>query len=190
MNDESREAFETIRNLIEATDKLNNSWMIMLDRVEYNINVRFGKFDGEDCFEAKVRELQHIAEYGDTAEEAFALAIDTIETTAEIFVGKGKEMPLPDTQDVDDTDVVDMSREAFERLIKNNPKHPHGILERDELYHGQYQHGAIQFAFEVYEASRAEVNELRAELEQAKELLSEACAIIIEESNAARKLQI
>tara|TARA_B110000977_G_C11041451_1_gene479039 strand:- start:754 stop:1113 length:360 start_codon:yes stop_codon:yes gene_type:complete len=105
MSNESREAFETIRNLIEATDNLNDYWVILLDRIEYNINVRFDKFDGEECFEAKVRGFQDIAEYGDTAEEARALAIDTIETTAEIFAGKGKYLSLPATQDIIDSAV-------------------------------------------------------------------------------------
>ena len=94
MSNESREAFETIRNLIEATDKINNSWVIMLDRVEYEINVRLGTFDGEECFEAKVRGFHNIAEYGDTAEEAYALAIDTIETTAEILAREIKKREL------------------------------------------------------------------------------------------------
>jgi hypothetical protein len=75
MSNESREAFETIRNLIEATDNLNDYWIILLNSIEYNIN------DGEECFETKVRELPYVAEY------------------------------------VDDTDVVDMSREAFERAF-------------------------------------------------------------------------
>ncbi|WOG27803.1 hypothetical protein [Endozoicomonas sp. 8E] len=54
----------------------------------YNITVRRANFDGEVFFEARVKELPDVAEYADTAEEAYALAIDTIEITAEIFAEK------------------------------------------------------------------------------------------------------
>lgn len=61
----------------------------------YSITVRRANFDGEVFFEARVKELPDVAEYADTAEEAYALAVDTIETTAEIFAEKGKAMPAP-----------------------------------------------------------------------------------------------
>lgn len=61
----------------------------------YNITVRRANFDGEVFFEARVKELPDVAEYADTADEAYALAIDTIEATAEIFAEKGKAMPAP-----------------------------------------------------------------------------------------------
>ena len=51
----------------------------------YNITVRRASFDGEVFFEARVKELPDVAEYADTADEAYALAIDTIEATAGIF---------------------------------------------------------------------------------------------------------
>lgn len=62
---------------------------------EYSITVREGEFNGETCFEARVAELPDVAEYGDSHEEAYDLAIDTIETTAEIFAENGKQMPAP-----------------------------------------------------------------------------------------------
>ncbi|MFA5633320.1 MAG: hypothetical protein WC997_17605 [Porticoccaceae bacterium] len=37
--------------------------------------------------------MPDLAEYGDTAEEAYALAIDAIETTAAALAEKGKPMP-------------------------------------------------------------------------------------------------
>ncbi|UYM17570.1 toxin-antitoxin system HicB family antitoxin [Endozoicomonas euniceicola] len=61
----------------------------------YNITVRRADFDGELFFEARVKELPDVAEYADTFDEAYALAIDTIETTAEVFAEKGKAMPVP-----------------------------------------------------------------------------------------------
>lgn len=72
-----------------------------MDAMQYNITVRKGVFDGETCFEARVAELPDVAEYGDSYEEAYELAIDTIETTAEIFAEKGKQMPAP-MEPVDD----------------------------------------------------------------------------------------
>lgn len=67
----------------------------MVNPQDYSISVRRGVFDGEICFEAKVKELPDIAEYADSYEEAYELAIDSIETTAEIFAEKGRTMPLP-----------------------------------------------------------------------------------------------
>jgi len=61
----------------------------------YNITVRQGIFEGEKCFEARVKELPDIAEYGDSHVEAYELALDSIETTAEVFKEKGRKMPQP-----------------------------------------------------------------------------------------------
>ncbi|MCL1481086.1 MULTISPECIES: toxin-antitoxin system HicB family antitoxin [unclassified Marinobacter] len=61
----------------------------------YNITVRQGLFEGEECFEARVKELPDIAEYGDSHVEAYELALDSIETTAEFFKEKGRKMPQP-----------------------------------------------------------------------------------------------
>lgn len=65
----------------------------MNDARNYNISIRFGSFDGEDCFEARVRELPDVVEYADSYTEAYGLAIDTIATTATIFSEKGLSMP-------------------------------------------------------------------------------------------------
>ena len=59
------------------------------------ITVRKGEFDGETCFEASVRELPDVAEYADTADEAYALAVDTIETTQAALAEQGRSMPAP-----------------------------------------------------------------------------------------------
>ena len=67
----------------------------MVDATQYNITVRKGNFDGEVFFEAKVKELPDVCEYTDTFEEAYELAIDTIEVTAEALRQEGKVMPAP-----------------------------------------------------------------------------------------------
>ncbi len=67
----------------------------MIDASKYTVTVRKGYFDGEECFEARVAELPDVAEYADSFNEAYALAIDTIETTFELFEAKGKSIPQP-----------------------------------------------------------------------------------------------
>ena len=67
----------------------------MFDANLYNITVRKGNFDGEVFFEAKVKELPDVAEYADSYEEAYLLAIDSLETTAEALAEQGKVMPSP-----------------------------------------------------------------------------------------------
>ena len=69
----------------------------MIDPRAYSITVRRSDFEGEVCFEARVKEFPDLAEYGETFEEVYALAIDAIETTAEIFSEKGKSLPDPMT---------------------------------------------------------------------------------------------
>lgn len=64
-----------------------------IDPYAYNITVRRAKVEGEVCFEARVKELPDLIEYADTVEEAYALAVDGIETTAEIMAEKKRAMP-------------------------------------------------------------------------------------------------
>lgn len=67
----------------------------MIDATSYNITIRKGVFDGELCFEARIAEFSDLTEYADSYEEAYTLAIDAIETTAEIFAAQGRAMPPP-----------------------------------------------------------------------------------------------
>ena len=67
----------------------------MIDASKYTITVHKGLFDGEECFEARIAELPEVAEYADSFAEAYNLAIDTIETTAELLAEHGKTMPPP-----------------------------------------------------------------------------------------------
>lgn len=59
----------------------------------YTISVRRDIFDGEVLFEARVKELPDVAEYGESFEEAYDLAIDTIETAATAFAERGQAFP-------------------------------------------------------------------------------------------------
>ena len=60
---------------------------------DYNITVRQTHEEDGPCFEARVRELPDVAEYAETFQEAYDLAIDTIETTAEAMADQGRCMP-------------------------------------------------------------------------------------------------
>lgn len=67
----------------------------MIDPNAYSISIRKGYFDGEECFEARVRELPDLVEYADSVEEAYELAVDGIEATAAAFAERGRAMPKP-----------------------------------------------------------------------------------------------
>lgn len=67
----------------------------MIDPHAYGIEVRRRMIDGETVFEARVRELPDLTEYADSAEDAYALAIDALTTTATVLAGRGKIMPRP-----------------------------------------------------------------------------------------------
>lgn len=64
-----------------------------IDPHAYNITIRRGTFEGDVLFEARVKELPDLAEYGESYEEAYDLAIDAIETAAEAFAEKGRVFP-------------------------------------------------------------------------------------------------
>lgn len=69
--------------------------MTKIDATNYNITVRHGDFGGELCFEAKVKELPDLAEYADSWQEAYELALDAIDTTATLLAEQGRDMPVP-----------------------------------------------------------------------------------------------
>jgi predicted RNase H-like HicB family nuclease len=66
-----------------------------VDAHAYNINIRRGEFDGEILFEARVKEFPDLIEYAESYEDAYALAMDAIETTATIVSEKGRSLPEP-----------------------------------------------------------------------------------------------
>jgi predicted RNase H-like HicB family nuclease len=67
----------------------------MFDPHRYAITIRQAEFDGQTLYEAKVRELPDIAEYAETHEEAYELAIDALTGTAEALAEQGRPMPEP-----------------------------------------------------------------------------------------------
>jgi len=73
----------------------------MFEPHQYTITIRQAEFDGETLYEAKVKELPDIAEYSESHEDAYALALDAIATTAEAFAEQGRDMPKPFTPEED-----------------------------------------------------------------------------------------
>jgi len=67
----------------------------MFEPHEYGITVKKVVIDSKRFFEAKVKELPYVAEYADTFEEAYQLAIDTIQTSMEMFAEKNQPFPPP-----------------------------------------------------------------------------------------------
>lgn len=67
----------------------------MMDPRAYSIEIRYGNYEGEACFQARVLELPDLYEYADSYDEAYGLAIESIEMTAEALAEQGKKMPAP-----------------------------------------------------------------------------------------------
>lgn len=67
----------------------------MMDPRAYSIEIRYGNYEGEACFQARVLELPDLYEYADSYEEAYCLAVESIEMTAEALAEQGKKMPAP-----------------------------------------------------------------------------------------------
>ena len=65
-----------------------------IDPHAYNITIRRADFEGETLFEARVKELPDLAEYGESVAEVYDLAADAIETAAEAFADKGRTFPI------------------------------------------------------------------------------------------------
>ena len=67
----------------------------MMSPSAYTILITEGMHEGEFCFKSSIKELPDVAEFGDSYSEVYELAIDAIETTAEIMASKGRPMPAP-----------------------------------------------------------------------------------------------
>lgn len=94
---------------------------------DYAVSLRKIEEDGNVIFEARVRELPDLREYGDTPGEAYDLLVDAIETTAQIFAEKGKEMPRAIEE------VTEFSGRVTLRLGKSLHKRIAEIADRDQI---------------------------------------------------------
>lgn len=106
---------------------------------DYNITIRHVTVDGQDMFEARIQELPDVAEFAETAAETYDLAIDTIETLAEIHAERGRNLPEPRVP----TD------EFSGRVTLRLPKDLHRSLaveaERQDISLNQYLVSALAF---------------------------------------------
>jgi predicted RNase H-like HicB family nuclease len=118
-----------------------------IDSHAYNISIRRGLFDGEALFEARVKELPDVAEYGETYEEAYDLAVDTIETTAKLLVEKGRGMPLPQSP------ADDFSGRVTLRLPKSLHRSLAESAESERVSLNQHLVNVLGY-FSGYEAGR------------------------------------
>ncbi len=64
-----------------------------IDAHAYGVTIRRDTFEGETLYEARVREFPDLVTYGDSHEEAYALMLDAIETTAKAFAEMGRLVP-------------------------------------------------------------------------------------------------
>jgi predicted RNase H-like HicB family nuclease len=67
----------------------------MIDPYEYSITIKKALIDGEHLFEAIIQELPDVVEYGQTYDEAYELAIDTITTAAAMCTESNTPFPQP-----------------------------------------------------------------------------------------------
>lgn len=95
--------------------------MNIFDAERYTISVRKEIVEGDELYVARVAELQDVEEYADSHAEAYALAIDTIETAHELCTEKGIAFPEPA---VLDTSLV----QASGRITLRMPKTLHANL--------------------------------------------------------------
>ena len=68
---------------------------IEIDPRGYDVTVRKIVHEGKMLFEARLKELPDLREYGETMMEAYDLAVDTIETAAEMYAEAGRAFPTP-----------------------------------------------------------------------------------------------
>jgi len=105
----------------------------------YNIITRRVSVDDQVLFEARVQEFPDITEYAETPVEAYELAIDTIETLAEVFAERAKALPEPRVP----------ADEFSGRVTLRLPKDLHRALtmeaERQDISLNQYLVSALAF---------------------------------------------
>lgn len=95
----------------------------MTDPYNYNVVVRRMVCDSEAMFEARVKELPDLTEYADTPDDAYALAIDAINTVAAVCSEKGKPMP----------EAMNLPLEYSGRVTLRIPKSLHRTLSETAL---------------------------------------------------------
>jgi len=125
---------------------------MVIDPHAYNINIRRDSFEGKILFEAHVKELPDLKEYGESYEEAYGLAIDAIETTAEAFSEKGRKFPEPNIP------MDDFSGRVTLRLPRSLHRELAKTAEQEEVSLNQFL-VSILSNFSGYSASYRNLSE-------------------------------
>lgn len=128
----------------------------MIDANLYEISTKLVEIDGETYFEARVRELPDVREYADTRDAAVALAVDTIETTAEIFHKQGKQMPNPLNWE-----EVEYSGRVTLRLAKHLHRSLAISAERESVSLNSYLNTLISYNHGIFQVSNMSLSSPR-----------------------------
>lgn len=65
----------------------------MTEARDYNIALRQITVDGERMFEARVHEFPDATEYAESAEEAYELALETVQDSLDVLAEQGRKAP-------------------------------------------------------------------------------------------------
>lgn len=100
----------------------------MIDASKYTIQLKLVEIEGENFYQAKIREFPYLDEYAESATEAYGLALDAIRTSIDALRADGKEIPCP----CNDFSADDYSGRVTLRL----PKTLHASLAQISEYEG------------------------------------------------------
>ena len=111
----------------------------MIDPERYNINLRRVTVDGDVLYEARVREFPDATEYAESAQEAYELALDTIEASLEVLQEQGRPFPEPASV------VEDYSGRVTLRVPKSLHRRLALTAEDEEISLNQYLVSLLAF---------------------------------------------
>jgi len=97
-----------------------------LNPYSYTITIQEIEDDGERIYEATIAELPDAADYAETYNDAYDLAIQTIEGTAELYAESGREFPKPNKQE----------RKYSGRITLRMPPSLHAKVDHNALKEG------------------------------------------------------
>jgi len=128
------------------------------DAENYTISVRKEVVEGEVLFVARVAELPDVCEFADSANDAWELAKDTIETAHDLCLKEG--IPFPDPKVFRD-ELVSVSGRVTLRM----PKTLHAKLtekaEEEDVSLNQFIVSALSMNYGQYQASKGLMDELK-----------------------------
>lgn len=86
----------------------------MIDASRYTIQIKLVEIEGNNFYQAKIKEFPYLDEYADCAEDAYKLALDAIETSIKALTIENKKIPFP----CNDANVEDYSGRVTLRIPK------------------------------------------------------------------------